>query len=105
MSVTSAARWRSTGSPYVRMVNVGTHTGYRRPTPSMPAPHYFDPAPAGRSDPRVVPLALPDLTLELTTDRGVFSADRVDPGTKLLLLEAPAPPPAGELLDLGCGYG
>jgi 16S rRNA (guanine1207-N2)-methyltransferase len=57
------------------------------------------------SEPQVVRLALPDLTLDLTTDRGVFGRDGVDPGTKLLLLEAPAPAPAGELLDLGCGYG
>jgi 16S rRNA (guanine1207-N2)-methyltransferase len=52
-----------------------------------------------------VRLALPDLTLDLTTDRGVFSRDGVDPGTKLLLLEAPPPSPTGDLLDLGCGYG
>jgi 16S rRNA (guanine1207-N2)-methyltransferase len=52
-----------------------------------------------------VRLALPDLTLDLETDRGVFSRGEVDPGTKLLLLEAPAPAPAGDLLDLGCGYG
>jgi 16S rRNA (guanine1207-N2)-methyltransferase len=35
----------------------------------------------------------------------VFARDGVDPGTKLLLLEAPAPPATGDLLDLGCGYG
>ena len=50
-------------------------------------------------------LALPDMTLDLTTDRGVFSREGVDAGTKLLLLEAPAPAPSGDLLDLGCGYG
>jgi 16S rRNA (guanine1207-N2)-methyltransferase len=52
-----------------------------------------------------VQLALPDMTLDLTTDRGVFARDGIDPGTKLLLLEAPAPSPSGHLLDLGCGYG
>lgn len=71
----------------------------------MPARHYFDPVPAPRSAPRVVTLVLPDLTLDLTTDRGVFSAERVDPGTKLLLQAAPRPPGSGDLLDLGCGYG
>jgi 16S rRNA (guanine1207-N2)-methyltransferase len=35
----------------------------------------------------------------------VFSPSRLDPGTRLLLECAPAPPPAGDLLDLGCGYG
>jgi 16S rRNA G1207 methylase RsmC len=70
----------------------------------MPA-HYFDPIPSVASDRRTVELALPDVGAVLYTDRGVFSADRIDPGTKLLLLEAPAPPAAGDLLDLGCGYG
>ena len=48
---------------------------------------------------------LPDLYLELATDAGVFSPGRLDPGTRLLLDESPAPPPSGDLLDLGCGYG
>jgi 16S rRNA (guanine1207-N2)-methyltransferase len=53
-----------------------------------------------------VRLSLPDLDLELTTDRGVFSTDRIDPGTRLLLQEAPTPSTAhGPALDLGCGYG
>jgi 16S rRNA (guanine1207-N2)-methyltransferase len=52
-----------------------------------------------------VRLVLPDLSLDLQTDRGVFSAARIDPGTKVLLLEAPPPPIEGDLLDLGCGYG
>ena len=47
---------------------------------------------------------LPDFTLTLGTDRGVFSADRIDPGT-LVLLRAVGPPPAGTVVDLGCGYG
>ena len=67
--------------------------------------HYFDADPAVASDRRRVPLVLPDLTVELTTDRGVFARPGVDPGTKLLLLESPAPPAQGHLLDLGCGYG
>jgi 16S rRNA (guanine1207-N2)-methyltransferase len=48
---------------------------------------------------------LPGLHLELETDAGVFSAGRLDPGTRLLLDTVPAPPPAGNLVDLGCGYG
>lgn len=50
-------------------------------------------------------MLLPDLHLELETDAGVFSAGRLDPGTRLLLDTVPAPPAAGSLLDLGCGYG
>lgn len=68
--------------------------------------HYFDREPAAASNRRRVHLSLPDLELDLTTDRGVFSGDRVDPGTRLLLQEAPPPQDRpGDLLDLGCGYG
>jgi 16S rRNA (guanine1207-N2)-methyltransferase len=67
--------------------------------------HYFDQEPAIPSAPERVRLALPDVTLDLVTDRGVFSRGDIDPGTKLLLLEAPAPSPTGDALDLGCGYG
>ena len=35
----------------------------------------------------------------------MFSPSRLDPGTRLLLETAPPPPAAGNLLDLGCGYG
>ena len=52
-------------------------------------------------------LTLPDGAITLGTDRGVFAASAVDPGTKYLLLEGPCPDPAsaGPLLDMGCGYG
>lgn len=66
---------------------------------------YFDEDPTVESAPRDVTWSLPDGPLTLTTDRGVFGYDRVDTGTKLLLLKAPAPPDAGHLLDLGCGTG
>ena len=67
---------------------------------------YFEPSPKVASRPRTVQLALPDVTLALETDSGVFSAGGIDPGTKFLLLDAPAPPSgARQLLDLGCGYG
>ena len=67
--------------------------------------HYFDRDPLVGSRRREISLSLPDLDMVLVTDRGVFSGERIDPGTKYLLLEAPAPPAEGELLDLGCGYG
>ncbi len=67
--------------------------------------HYFDEEPTADSSPRDVQLSLPDMQLALTTDRGVFGYDRVDSGTKLLLLQAPSPSPSGDLLDLGCGTG
>ena len=67
--------------------------------------HYFDEQPSAPSMPRDVELRLPDMTLTLATDRGVFGYGQVDAGSKLLLLKAPPPPPAGNLLDLGCGVG
>jgi 16S rRNA G1207 methylase RsmC len=72
---------------------------------SAPGSHYFDEEPTTESSPREVVLLLPDLQVTLATDRGVFGYDRVDAGTKLLLLRAPTPPPTGDLLDLGCGTG
>ncbi|HEX7169033.1 MAG TPA: methyltransferase [Acidimicrobiales bacterium] len=51
-------------------------------------------------------MALPDVTADLVTDRGVFSATGIDAGTKLLLTEASVVPQgAVDVLDLGCGYG
>lgn len=72
---------------------------------SGPGSHYFDEEPAAESAPRDVHLLLPDLQLTLTTDRGVFGYDRIDGGTKLLLLKAPPPAATGDLLDVGCGTG
>jgi len=67
---------------------------------------YFDSEPTVPSDgaARRVTLTLPDLTVQLRTDRGVFSADRVDPGTRVLL-GSELRPAGATLVDLGCGYG
>lgn len=43
--------------------------------------------------------------MRLTTDNGVFSSDRLDPGTTVLLQQVPDPPVSGTFLDLGCGWG
>ncbi|HTS98702.1 MAG TPA: methyltransferase [Streptosporangiaceae bacterium] len=66
---------------------------------------YFAEHPAARPRPGSVHVITPDLHLELATDSGMFSPSRLDPGTRLLLDAAPPPPAAGNLLDLGCGYG
>jgi len=66
---------------------------------------YFAEHPAAGRRPGSVHVVLPDLHLELETDSGMFSPSRLDPGTRLLLEAAPQPPAAGNLLDLGCGYG
>ena len=68
--------------------------------------HYFSSDPDGPARPRTVTLTLPEGRLELATSSGVFAADDVDAGTRVLLAEAP-PPPQGPvtLADVGCGYG
>jgi 16S rRNA (guanine1207-N2)-methyltransferase len=67
--------------------------------------HYFDASPEAAHRPGLVRVVLPDVYLELSTDSGVFSPGRLDPGTRFLLESAPLPPASGDLLDLGCGYG
>jgi 16S rRNA (guanine1207-N2)-methyltransferase len=66
---------------------------------------YFTEQPTAAHRPGTVHVVLPDLHLKLATDSGVFSPGRLDPGTRLLLEAAPAPPADGDLLDLGTGYG
>lgn len=66
--------------------------------------HYFSPDPHSVSAPRTIPVRLAGRDLEVTTDAGVFSPHRVDLGTQVLLKRLPSPP-AGDILDLGCGWG
>lgn len=67
---------------------------------------YFEANPDVESKPRQIELVLPDVFLQLTTDRGVFSGSGVDTGTRYLLREhPPIPSSTSAILDLGCGYG
>jgi 16S rRNA G1207 methylase RsmC len=68
--------------------------------------HYFSPEPGvpGRAQTVEFRAGGRDYTLAAAT--GVFSAQRLDPGTAVLLRKAPLPGPRGGVyLDLGCGYG
>ena len=71
----------------------------------MASSQYFDPSPSVRSRRSTVTLTLADGSSTFATDRGVFSADGVDAGSKFLLQDAPPANPHGAALDLGCGYG
>ncbi|EYR64181.1 16S rRNA methyltransferase [Actinotalea ferrariae CF5-4] len=71
----------------------------------MPEDHYFTAAPASDGERRVLRVVLAGRELEVETAGGVFSPDHVDLGTRVLLRTVPAPPPAGDLVDLGCGWG
>ena len=67
---------------------------------------YFEAEPRAASSPRTIVVKIGGMQLRFVTDSGVFSPDRLDAGTRLLLAEAP-PLTAGErrVLDLGCGWG
>ncbi|MBO0889891.1 MAG: methyltransferase [Acidothermales bacterium] len=67
--------------------------------------HYFTAAPSSDAGERTVSLRADGRSYALRTARGVFSADRLDLGTQVLLDRGPRPPASGRLLDLGCGYG
>lgn len=72
---------------------------------SEPQQHFFTTDPTVTSARQTIDMALSDLTVKLDTDTGVFSAARLDHGTRILLDHAPKPPQSGNILDLGCGYG
>jgi len=71
----------------------------------MGSDHYFSATPASAENLRTISVALADRDLEVTTAGGVFSPDRLDAGTAVLLANMPPLPPGGDLLDLGCGWG
>ena len=71
----------------------------------MDGQHYFSAQPAGALSLRDISVTLAGSTYRLTTASGIFSPERIDTGTQVLLANVPTPPPGGNLLDLGCGWG
>lgn len=67
--------------------------------------HYFSAEPESEARLRPLHVRLAGRELTLTTAAGIFSPDHVDTGTQVLLSSTPAPPPGGDLLDIGCGWG
>jgi 16S rRNA G1207 methylase RsmC len=67
--------------------------------------HYFSEQPAVDDRERTIGFALDGVAYELTTSTGVFSGNRLDPGTSVLLHKVVPPDAPGVFLDLGCGYG
>jgi len=67
--------------------------------------HYFTAAPASADERRRLRVRLAERDLEVDVAPGIFSPGGLDKGTAVLLAEAPAPPPTGTFLDLGCGWG
>ncbi|KXK63650.1 MFS transporter [Micromonospora rosaria] len=73
----------------------------------MTGDHYFTAEPTAAAAPREVEFSVAGRDWTLASAAGVFSADRLDPGTTVLLRKADLPTAAttGALLDLGCGFG
>ena len=67
--------------------------------------HYFTAAPASADERRRLRVRLAGRDVEVEVAPGIFSPGGLDKGTAVLLDEAPAPPPTGTFLDLGCGWG
>ncbi|KAA9129928.1 methyltransferase [Microbacterium caowuchunii] len=71
----------------------------------MGSDHYFTASPASPENLRTIRVTLGGRDVEVVTAGGVFSPDRLDAGTAVLLANTPPPPPGGHFLDLGCGWG
>lgn len=69
--------------------------------------HYFSEAPAGDYRPREIEAVLGGSPHAVLTAGGVFSPDRLDRGTEVLLRTVPGleEAPEGAVLDIGCGWG
>ncbi|WP_423188293.1 class I SAM-dependent methyltransferase [Alkalibacterium sp. f15] len=68
--------------------------------------HYYTSKPSAKENEKSFEVDLKGIKLKLYTDSGVFSKDRVDFGSQVLI-EAidPAVFPNEKVLDMGCGYG
>jgi len=69
--------------------------------------HYFDQTPQSDSRMRTFQTRIHGIDFEFTTDSGVFSRNRMDYGTELLIetVIQDQQKMNGKLVDLGCGYG
>ena len=66
--------------------------------------HYFSAAPQSAHEDRHFTFGFAGRTLRFQTDAGVFSKQHVDPGSELLCRCLPEDL-AGDVLDMGCGWG
>ncbi len=66
--------------------------------------HYYSSSPRRSDKSYVIKFTLKGRIIELASSGGVFSKDKVDLGTQVLLSSLDLPE-RGDVLDLGCGYG
>lgn len=69
------------------------------------AEQYFAAEPQSKDVRRKLHVTLRGNEADVEVSNGVFSGNRVDLGTSVLLCQAPEPPEEGTFLDLGCGWG
>ncbi|WP_182354614.1 methyltransferase [Flaviflexus huanghaiensis] len=67
--------------------------------------HYFSPQPIGPDRRREFRFTIRGDEFAVVTAGGVFSHDRIDRGTQVLLKYVDDPPQKGLLVDVGCGWG
>jgi 16S rRNA (guanine1207-N2)-methyltransferase len=67
--------------------------------------HYYTNKPSTASNPQNINFTLRGNVLQFKSDRGVFSKNDVDFGSRLLIETFQFPSTEGDLLDVGCGYG
>jgi 16S rRNA G1207 methylase RsmC len=71
----------------------------------MPAEHYFSTDPGSDFKPKRITVPILGRAVEVETAGGIFSPDRIDRGTSVLLEHIDSAPRGGNLLDIGCGWG
>ena len=67
--------------------------------------YFTDSCPARGDETHPLEVSARGFTLSMRVSSRVFSASKLDTGTRQLLEVAPDLPPRGALLDLGCGWG
>lgn len=68
--------------------------------------HYYSAKPTSESDRKKIKTTIGGYDFVLMTDAGVFSKDKVDTGSEVLVKAAQESDfTSGNILDLGCGYG
>lgn len=67
--------------------------------------YFSDQAPASEADLRTLRIEARGFEFAMRVSPKVFSATRLDLGTRQLLAEAPDLPAEGRFLDIGCGWG
>ena len=68
--------------------------------------HYYTNNPTSESNRETWSTSINGKSFNYTTDAGVFSKDKIDQGSEVLMITgAEQTYPEGNILDLGCGYG